>query len=134
MPYPARGTQATPSQGEGRGRHPDDASTTPRRGGDEHHHPGRLAAERVLRRATGTSRLDVRVRETALALLGPREQLFVDRLVERRLLVLGQALLPADIGSLRRVECAVQLPLLEAVVVRQLRSPERVLEVGQRVR
>ena len=40
----------------------------------------------------------------------------------------------ARLARWRRVEPAVELPLLERVVVRQRRAPERRLEVGQRVR
>src|SRR3954469_14562849 len=82
--------------------------------------------------ATGPS--DVRVGEAPLALVHPGDELLVDGVVEGRLLVLGEALLPATVRALRGVEPAVDLPLLEGVVVRQLRPPERVLEVGQGVR
>src|SRR3954447_14190700 len=81
--------------------------------------------------ATGGS--DVRVGEARLALVHPRHELLVDAVVERRLLVPSQALLPATVRALSGIEAAVDLPLLEGVVVRQLRPPERVLEVGQRV-
>src|SRR5687768_16873695 len=78
--------------------------------------------------------LDVRVGEARPPPLDPVEQLLVDALVERRLFVLGQPALPRRIRARRGVVGSVQLPLFEAVVVRQLGSPERVLEVGQRVR
>src|SRR4051794_41882762 len=81
--------------------------------------------------ATGGS--DVRVGEARFALVHPRQGLLVDAVVQRRLLVLGEALLPATVRALRRVEPAVDLPLLERVIVRQLRPPERILEVGQGV-
>ena len=47
--------------------------------------------------------LDVGVGEARLALVDPGEQLLVDALVERRLLVLRQAPLPGRVGPLRRV-------------------------------
>src|SRR3954451_2606955 len=84
--------------------------------------------------ADATSGSDVGVGEARLALVHPRDELLVDPVVERWLLVFGQAPLPATVRALRRIESAVDLPLLEGVVVRQLRPPERVLEVGQGVR
>ena len=83
--------------------------------------------------ATGPG-LDVRIGEARLAAVHPVDELVVDPLVERRHLVLGQAALPAQVRPLRGIEPAVELPLLEAVVVRDLGAPEGVLEVGQGVR
>src|SRR3954467_4081068 len=82
--------------------------------------------------ATGGS--DVRVGEARLALVHPRHELLVDAVVERRSLVFSEALLPASVRALGGIKPAVDLPLLKGVVVGQLRTPERVLEVGQRVR
>src|SRR5437899_6563003 len=76
---------------------------------------------------------DVRIGEARPAPLQPVEELLVDRLVEGRHLVLGQAALPAPVRALGGIEPAIELPLLEAVVVRDLGAPERVLEVRQGV-
>ena len=57
----------------------------------------------------------------------------MDALVERGLLVLRESALPALVGTGGCILRAVQLPLLEAVVVGQLGAPERVLEVGEGV-
>src|SRR5262245_20946492 len=82
----------------------------------------------------GLGRSDVRVGEARPAAIHPVAQGLVDALVEPRLLVLGELLLPARVGALRGIVRAVNLPLLEGVVVRQLGTPEGGLEVGQRVR
>ena len=61
-------------------------------------------------------------------------QLLVDRVVDRRRLVLGQRALPDRVGPLRGVEPALLEPLLVAGVVGHRRAVEGVLEVGERVR
>ena len=90
VPYPARGAAPAAGPAQGRG----------------HRACTRFERARVGRpELDGASRtdLDVRVGEARLALVDPGEQLLVDALVERRLLVLGQALLPARVRPLRRV-------------------------------
>src|SRR4051812_20746073 len=81
--------------------------------------------------ATGAS--DVGVGEARLALVHPGDELLVDPVVERRLLVFRQPLLPATVRALGGIQAAVDLPLFEGVIVRQLRPPEGVLEVRERV-
>src|SRR3954447_16383558 len=73
------------------------------------------------------------VGELGLAPCDVRAQLLVDRVVDRRRLVVGQPLLPDRVGALRRVEPPLVAPLLAAGVGGDRRPVERLLEVRERV-
>ena len=70
----------------------------------------------------------------AFSALDELAQLLVDGIVDGRCLVLGEHLLPRRVGTDVRVLGAVEAPTARSCCCRRSTSPERALEVRQRVR